>query len=299
MDTPDNGSPIFVRGFSRSGGTLVVTLLDAHPDIAMSYELYPNLLAADDGPIDWLEVGRHIREAKSLNHAAKRMPTRGLRTFVSRSARGGLEAETLSDLFDVHMGAGQGFESVADRLRFIERCCLQKMERDGKRRWGLKCSNQYDHYHRLWPDACFINVVRDGRDVLSSQLRTGSFENPPEAVGRGWANTHDRFRKLAQKDGVRAREVFYERLAENPEQETRELCAFLGVPYDEEMLRFHDRDLSIYRSHHLSMDRISVPIDSSKIGRWRNELTPEQLSEFLSTAGDEMRRLGYVEASGC
>lgn len=42
-------SPIFVRGYSRSGGTLMVTILDAHPDIAMSYELYPNLLISKNG----------------------------------------------------------------------------------------------------------------------------------------------------------------------------------------------------------------------------------------------------------
>ena len=39
--------PIFIRGLSRSGGTLMVTLLDAHPDIAMSYELYPQMLEED------------------------------------------------------------------------------------------------------------------------------------------------------------------------------------------------------------------------------------------------------------
>ena len=36
--------PIFVKGISRSGGTLLVTLLDAHPDIAMQYEMYPENL---------------------------------------------------------------------------------------------------------------------------------------------------------------------------------------------------------------------------------------------------------------
>lgn len=295
-------SPIFVRGFSRSGGTLVVTLLDAHPDIAMSYELYPNLLGPDDeggGSVDAAELTKVLRAAKTLNAAAKRMPTRGLRTFVSRSARGGLDAQSLVGLLEAHLDAGLGFESVADRLRFIERCSRHKMELVGKSRWGLKCSNQFRHYVRVWPQAYFLNVIRDGRDVLSSQLRTGSFRNDPAAVGRGWANTHLRFRSLVDDPDVAAREISYERLAQKPEEEVRELCAFLGISFDPAMLDFHRSDLSIYRSHHLSMDRISVPIDDSKIGRWRNELTPEQVEEFLSTAGPAMRMLGYLEDQAC
>lgn len=40
----DSVEPIFVRGISRSGGSLTATILDAHPDISMSYEIYPRLL---------------------------------------------------------------------------------------------------------------------------------------------------------------------------------------------------------------------------------------------------------------
>ena len=46
--------PTFVRGMSRSGGTLMATVIDAHPDVAMSYELYPQLLELDDGTADRL-----------------------------------------------------------------------------------------------------------------------------------------------------------------------------------------------------------------------------------------------------
>jgi hypothetical protein len=41
------------------------------------------------------------------------------------------------------------------------------------------------------------------------------------------------------------------------------------------------------------MDRISVPVDTAKIGRWQRELTPEQIAEFEKGAGDALAELGY------
>jgi len=55
-------NPIFIRGYSRSGGTLMVTILDAHPEIAMSYELYPNLLAPENGEL--IDIDRLIEVIK-------------------------------------------------------------------------------------------------------------------------------------------------------------------------------------------------------------------------------------------
>ena len=69
--------PIFVRRMSRSGGALMCTLLDAHGDIAMSYELYPALV----------ETGSDV-DLRSF--AAECAPTAHFSTFVARSQRGGL-----------------------------------------------------------------------------------------------------------------------------------------------------------------------------------------------------------------
>ena len=123
--------PIFVRGMSRSGGTLVVTLLDAHPDVAMSYELYPNVLR------------RRVRD--------------------------------VANLIDAHLDERDSFADVEGRLRFIERCAMEKMQREGKKRWGLKCNNNYRQYLSLWPNAQFLNLLRDGRGVVASQRTTGAF----------------------------------------------------------------------------------------------------------------------------
>jgi hypothetical protein len=290
---------IFVRALSRSGGTLTVTLLDAHPDVAMSYELYPNLLEPQGDPafepgtvLGWLSRRRRV-VSKLLRREA--VPHAGLRRFLSRLDRGGLSIADFRELLQAHLGAGRGFASAEDRLRLVEACAVRKMEREGKKHWGLKCNSSFEDYQAVFPQARFVNVIRDGRDVLASQLHTGSFDPVPEELGRSWAGLHRTFRGLVRAGKLRGYELFYERLAADPEKETRALCEFIGIAYQPAMLGFHAGDLTIYKASHLSMPRISVPVDTRMIGRWRTDLTPAQAEAFCRGAGDAMTEFGYLE----
>ena len=100
---------------------------------------------------------------------------------------------------DPSNGKSRGFGTSGDRLRFVERCCVLKMQRAGKTRWGLKGTSRFDDYVAVWPDAQIINMIRDGRDVLASQLKTGTFEKDPVRCGRGWVRTMEAFRKFAAR----------------------------------------------------------------------------------------------------
>ncbi len=293
-------SPIFVRGYSRSGGTLMVTILDAHPDIAMSYELYPNLLISKNGIDIELDLLLEIlNKSKNNRTANKKIKGRNLQTFVQRCLRGGLDSKNLARLLKQHIADRNDFSDVKGRLRFIERCCVEKMKNTDKSKWGLKCNNQYDDYVSMWPSAYFLNVVRDGRDVLASQLNTGSFNKTPADVAEGWVKTHLRFRKLVDNQNVRAYEVFYEKLVNQPDEELKKICDFLNVPFEKSMLNFYQQGLTIYKANHLSMNMISRPIDHSKVNRWKKDLNKNQLQEFYSVARDVMIMFGYLGEDEC
>ena len=51
-------------------------------------------------------------------------------------------------------------------------------------------------------------------------------------------------------------------------------------------------DFAISASH-LSMDRITKPIDESRVGRWRSELSEDDVERFYTAAGDAFTVLGY------
>ncbi len=286
--------PIFVRGLSRSGGTLVVTILDSHPDVAMSYELYPNLLELEDPTPNGLRKVIDRLEPEKGRRFADRVDNSRFRTFLYRLPRGGLAADDVIGVFRAHMDEGMGV-AAAERIRLVERFARWKANREGKARWGLKCLGAYDEYLAVFPDAAFVNIIRDGRDVLASTLREMKTERTVTQIANGWVSTHQRFREIMDRPDVTATEVFYEELVQNPAPVIRGLCEVLGLPYSSDLLNHNKHAHSIYSASHLSLERIRQPIDPSSIGRWRRELTTQQLDELLEIAGDMMRLLGYTQ----
>ncbi|ODR97408.1 hypothetical protein AUC69_12415 [Methyloceanibacter superfactus] len=269
------------------------TLLDAHGDIAMSYELYPALVeTAPD--VDLRTLAAEIASARNHKTVAECAPTAHFSTFVARSLRGGLSYQDFAHLLEQLVDEGHMLTELKGRMRLIELCGLEKMKRVGKRRWGMKCDNAFEDYLGVWPRACFLNMLRDGRDILASQLNTGSFKQSPKEVARGWQTTIRRFEQLVERPDVKAQMVRYESLTKNPEPELRSICDFLGLPFDPNMLHHQKLDLTIFKANHLSKKRVSSAIDTTMIGRWRNDLKPEQLADFVSVAGDDLTRHGYA-----
>jgi Sulfotransferase domain len=285
--------PIFVRGMSRSGGTLLVTLLDAHRDVAMSYELYPSLLETQT-PVDLKSLASGLRGGLLRSVRLDTLISeKNLKTFIVRCERGGLNYSEVSKLLSQVIDEGLDFTTAAGRVRFIELLGLEKMKKEGKKRWGMKCSNDYDIYLSSWKRPYFLNVLRDGRDVLASQLNTGSFKNNPSEVAEGWISTHTKFERVAAKPGVLGRMVRYEELTADPETTLRGIFNFLGLEFDPATLRHNEQNLTVFKASHLSKKRVSSSVDTTKIGRWRKDLSPQQVAEFMAVAGSEMTRLGY------
>jgi hypothetical protein len=291
---PDRRSaPIFVRGLSRSGGTLVVTLLDAHRDVAMSYELYPNLLEIDDN-VDETALATTMDAADNLRAAQKRAPTDRFGLFVVRCERGGLDNREFAAALRTVLAEGLSLKRLGGRMRMIELCGVAKAARVGKPIWGMKCVGAtYEDYLAAWPNARFVNVLRDGRDVLASQINSTRTPRSAERVAQAWVNTHERFARLVSERPRQAYVIRYEDLAHQPEKELRALCEFLALEWDDALLRHHEQDLTVFNARHISRERVASPIDTTKIGRWRNELKPDELAAFLSVAEDGLRRFGY------
>jgi hypothetical protein len=285
-------APIFVRGLSRSGGTLVVTLLDAHRDVAMSYELYPNLLEIDDS-VDETVLATAMDAADNLRAAQKRAPTDRFGLFVVRCERGGLDNRQFATALWTVLAEGLSLKRLSGRMRMIELCGVAKAVRVGKSIWGMKLTGAYEHYLAAWPHARFVNVLRDGRDVLASQINSTRSQRVPEQVAKAWMKTHERFERLLSERPRQAYMIRYEDLAHQPEKELRTLCEFLDLQWDDALLRHHEQDLTVFKAGHISRVRVASSIDTSKIGRWRNELKPDELAAFLAVAEDGLRRFGY------
>jgi len=287
--------PILVGGEHRSGTTLVSVILDSHPELTVGPEL------------DFLEprdLGSHILECCELLAAGDpRVAGPGVRTadpdlqpgvqFVKQCHRFGVDrldlaAETRRAL----AAAGRELTSFEDRCGLIERLGELRRARCRTSRWGIKIQRAIvrgEDFRRVWPDACLVHVVRDGRDVAASHLRGGRWwgYRDVEEAARRW---------LEVVEGpATGPTVFYERLVTDPRAALEALLAELGAPWSDALLRHATTEHALLANPHghPSADEVRRPIHREAVGRYRRDLTPPELRAFEAIAGDALDRLGY------
>lgn len=106
---------------------------------------------------------------------------------------------------------------------------------------GAAVHSRFDLLPRLWPNARFIHMLRDPRDVARSAIFQG-WVGHVYFGARYWLEAEQRWSSLVTALLEHQRtEVRYEELVYRPEAELSKLCEFLGVAYDPAMLSY-DRD---------------------------------------------------------
>jgi hypothetical protein len=168
----------------------------------------------------------------------------------------------------------------------------------GKARWGDK-SDYLDRIHlihRVFPNARFIHIIRDGRDVASSVLKLPWGPNDIVRAAEWW-NEHV---WLARRVGAilgpeQYHEVRFEELVREPERALRACCAFLGEAYASEMLAYprgaraaipDDR-----RFQHHGIDRSP---SEDRVFAWKREMDPVDVAIFNRNAQRMLRELDYT-----
>jgi len=152
---------------------------------------------------------------------------------------------------------------------------------------------------RAYPDARAVHVVRDGRDVVCSLLergwlsaaKTGADDArlPYGADARFWVDPARRAEFESASDAARAAWAWREYVTAARGVHER----VLTVPY--EALP----EAAGLIAEHLDVDpaeaaRVLAGFDTYSIGRFRRDLTPEQLDEVWNVAGPLLSELGYT-----
>jgi len=283
----------FVIGMTRSGTTLLRLMLDSHPELTIPPETHfiPDVIKAfkegtnspDElaeifiGSRRWDDFGISERKFRRELHKLRPVvrPEVPVRTFYRLYAKG-----------------------------------------QGKTRWGDKTpgyATKVRRINRILPEAHFIHMIRDGRDVALS-LRDRDAGLTTEQVARRWRHRINRTRRAA-KHVPEYFEVRYEDLVAEPEKTLRGICERIELEWSPLMLDYHQtaserleemaqpleaegekRGLSAESrldAHALT----SEPPRTDRAGRWRREMTPEELEIFEEHAGELLAELGY-EAAG-
>jgi Sulfotransferase family len=278
---------VFVVGCPRSGTTLLRRMLDAHPELAITPETH------------WIP--------ERLEHGIGVTPD-GFATpeLVSslvespKFKRTGLQRSELESLLQTgapvpYADFGRGFFDLYGRVV-------------GKPLVGDKVPGYVRSLpllHELFPDARFVHLIRDGRDVALSAVawrrasklaaRHSTWKAHPVPTAAHWWERHVRSGREAGASlgpGM-YHEVRYEALIADPATETESLCAFLELPFEAAMLRFYEGR----RRHQpgLSAKKAWLP-PTPGLRDWKKEMSAEDVERFEAVAGNLLDELGYQRA---
>lgn len=145
---------------------------------------------------------------------------------------------------------------------------------------------------RLWPDALFVNVVRDGRDVVLShqdvnrRYRERGERNPERdtalSVARHWNTCTEHYFDLANDPDLQKRVLLveFESLVRHPEQELERLFGFLRLPVEERQLHpeaITEQETGVaLEGAYFTEELYRQPFNPRKTERWRREMSRPQ-----------------------
>lgn len=274
--TPQGIFPFFT-GCQRSGTTLLRAIFSAHPDLLVPRESYF---------IPWLVARRRRYERTgrfdvetlvcdlTRNRHFRRWP------IGQAALRGALVEPPVLNL--------------ADAIRRVYAAAAAKR---GKTRYGDKTPNYTLHIPllaALFPEARFVHVVRDGRAVAASLLGMDWGPRRIEHAALFWRERVEAARDAGRALGPhRYFEYRHEELAADPEPIVRRICEFIDLPFDERMLRYHERPRPRAKPQGRHLSRPPTP----ELRDWRIDLDPTQRRSVELLTGNLLEVLGYTIAT--
>jgi hypothetical protein len=178
------------------------------------------------------------------------------------------------------------------------------LEKRGKARWAEKTPGYTLHLpfvEELFPDAQYVHIIRDGRDVVASYRDRWGYRSGVRAANSVWAQ----YVRTARDFGShlpreRYHELRYEALVAETEPTVRALFAFLGEEWDPLVLRYdeaqHDTTerYAAFTARRRETGGDDDAIYQSRVGAGKRALDPVLKALLARSSGSLMAELGYT-----
>jgi hypothetical protein len=267
----------FIVGRSRSGTTLLQTMLDANPNLAVAPEcqvvmnMYNKYRAARWNRKTILRFYRDV-------WLERRLKTWGLD-----------KDKLLTDLL-----------SLENRASFANSCkVIYRNYAETHRKGHVRILGDLNHHYCLFvhklahvfPEARFIHMVRDFRDNVLSHQRVTFEPNDVSALAYRWKAFNAQVLRHAGALGDRITRLRYEDLVTNPDTELARICDFLGVKFHADMLQHHKHGRPTFDDPW--QQNLRNPVNTKRVEAWRKEMRPRDVVKCDLICAPLATQFGY------
>lgn len=287
-----NYLPAFILGNPRSGTSLFRLMLNNHsnivapPEAGFAHWLLPKY-------VDWNK--EHCSSARLTEFLSEVLSSKKFKTW-------NLSFKYLENLIKKNKPS-----NYADLIALIYMSYSGRIQ-DGQ---VIVDKNNYYVNHvidlpKIWPNAKYIHLIRDGRDVLCSYLDVNNmatssefkpqFSSSIEKIAEEWSINNNRIAQIMLRNPERYLLIKYENLILDTEKELIKACNFLEVDFEQNMLKYFTEDDQRKIEPIETLDwklKTKEKPDVNRVFRFKKILSKEQIEIFNSVAFEVLKKYNY------
>tara|TARA_R110002049_G_scaffold3795_5_gene27665 strand:- start:142790 stop:143659 length:870 start_codon:yes stop_codon:yes gene_type:complete len=281
--------PIFILGNPRSGTSLLRLMLDSHNDICIPPESHFFLwLESKFGRWDMNHMDAYLED---LFNATK---------FETWN----LDKSALKEFL-----VARDIKSYAqlNSLVYYYYAITKKRQITF---WGDKNSLWVDKLPQIikhYPDAFFIHIIRDGRDIACSYKALNSkkmdskyapkLPNNVKEIAEKWSNSVEGIEGFLQKiDSNKKVQIYYEDLLSAPKVTLQKVLDILNLEFLEAQTKYYLKKKNDIEPEAFFAwkEKLTQPLDNSNVGKYKKELTVNEINDFNRLAETTLLKHGYL-----
>ena len=296
----DSSKLIFVVGCPRSGTTKLTDIINRHSSIVSSSETH-------FFNINWdLAFNKDLEDFISSDKFSNFLEHFRIQDFLKLNK---LSQEVFIEEFKKNYSDNQALSNLSSKdiyLKSLFDVIVSLSLQNDQYGASIFCEKTPQHIRSVdkilyyYPEAKFIHVIRDGRDVVNSLLKMpwrpdGLINNArfwKKFVKFGFAMQNHLEQNGKQNQWFNLR---YEELLESPEEVLHLMCDFLGLEYEAAMLENDEiLDSKVYADWESKWKhKVTLDLDMARIGAYKKEMPEDDQITLNWFIQKELEELSY------
>ncbi|WP_067148929.1 sulfotransferase family protein [Pseudotamlana agarivorans] len=279
----NNTQVFFIVGAGRSGNTLLRAILDTNENVVVPPELYSF---------------KHIIKTALKNRFLtwEKLCCKVVDVFFNTPDTDVWEIDRAKLTADL-LSYKKEHQNIAKLAICFHEYYAKNRKKTGALIGDKTPLNSYNLWwiHKLYPEAKYIHMHRDGRDVVMSYKKSGLYKTYTNAAHR-WNNSVNNVHAFERKFNMtpKVHKCGYEDLVLNTETVIQNVCKFLQVPFNTKMITSYQKQFKSMGdttkfSHHSNVQK---SVFTSSIGKWQ-KMDKEKLEQITPIMEKNLKKLSY------